>query len=161
MMNVFCEKNAEQTSPTLLWYVQPWYSREHNWKEKDDTVKLCLASMAPALHCQGTSRSLSPVQAWKCRCYFVQSPEKRTRNRFFKSRCSTFAPWTMVLCRRWAKITLTRSKPAPQHFSAPPRQHHHPPHLPVHCVPHLEACDLQVHTIHTSEESTFSQANWS
>ena len=82
--------------------VQPWTSLE----KKDDTVKLCLASMAPALHCQGTSRSLSPVQAWKCRCYFVQSPEKQTRNRFFKGRCSTFAPWTMVLCRRWAKITL-------------------------------------------------------
>ena len=108
MMNVFCERNAELTSRTLFWYVQASYSCEHHWKKKDDTVKLCLASMAPALHCQGTSRSLSPVQAWKCRCYFVQSPEKQSKLKtcLFKGRCSTFAPWTMVLCRRWAKITL-------------------------------------------------------
>lgn len=58
------------------------------------------------------------------------------------------------------ELIRTRSKPSPQHFSAPPhQQHHHPPHLPVHYVPHSEACDLQVDRIHISDESLFPRGN--
>ena len=51
MMNVFCEKNAEQTSRMLLWYVQASYSREHNRKKKGRHRQAlsCLYGTCPTL----------------------------------------------------------------------------------------------------------------